>query len=938
MVDLEWEADVNFQKSNMKKIFFILIMALTTSAFSQNIRFEGTVKDTTGVGLEMANIMAINKQTKAMDAYAITNETGKYVLNLKANTAYTLKVSYIGFQTYEKSVTTGATNMNYPVVLKEGTQLNEVEIVHEMPVSVSGDTIIYNSDSFTNGTERKLEDVLKKLPGVEVNKDGEIEVEGKKVQKVMVEGKDFFDGDTKLATKNIPADALDKIQVLRNYNEVSNLKGLENNEESIALNIKLKEGKKNFWFGDMTAGIGVGMEDTRYIVNPKLFFYSPKYSLNVIGNVNNIGELPLTAQDYFKFTGGFKNMMRKGGSSFNVASNDLGIMGLRNNQAANIESTFGAANFSYNPSKAWTLSGFGILLGNKTEIETTTISNRIDNLPDGSSQTITENREEFTRQDSKQVLLKLSSSYVPSEKKHFDYDALVKFSDQKENTSLFSDKLSDIYTGKDQNPFSINQNLNYYYTLNEKHVFAFEMQHLYQKEDPFYNANLSVLPFGALLPSYITEGNPLDPIDQANIRDDVSQKRFVQTNKLDSKFDYYYMLTPKSNINLTLGNTYSYQNFDSSIFQILENGTQNNLTDSSEINDVNYAFNDVFLGVHYKFMLGKFTFNPGFSVHQYNMNDEQLGTSNKQSFTRFLPDVYALWQIKKSETLTYNYSLTNNFTDINKLAQGYVFSNYNSLFSGNRFLENSTSQVHSLRYFKYNMFNFENIFANITYTRQLEAIKNRALLFDVNQISSSENMDSSFPDETFSAIGNYGRSFAKYYKVNFRAGFNWSKSNNIRVYPDTDANPSNNPTELQTIESYSQNYNLSFSTNYKTLPNLTLGYNFTINDNFSDVIYVDSPTLTLEYYFLDAFSFVSEYSYFHNRNKAKTIDSEYDFLTASLMYQKKDSKWEWKLSGTNLLDTKSLDTNSFSQLGGTSSFSSYRVQPRFVILSLKYTL
>ena len=81
MVDLEWEADVNFQKSSMKKIFFILIMALTTSAFSQNIRFEGTVKDTTGVGLEMANIMAINQQTKAMDAYAITNEAGKFILN-----------------------------------------------------------------------------------------------------------------------------------------------------------------------------------------------------------------------------------------------------------------------------------------------------------------------------------------------------------------------------------------------------------------------------------------------------------------------------------------------------------------------------------------------------------------------------------------------------------------------------------------------------------------------------------------------------------------------------------------------------------------------------------------------------------------------------------------------------------------------------------------
>ena len=914
----------------MKKIFLLLVMALTTSAFSQNIRFEGTVKDTAGVALEMANVMAINQQTKAMDAYAITNETGKFVLSLKSSATYTIKVSYIGFQTYEKTVTTGTSNMTFPVVLKEGTQLKEVEIVHEMPVSVSGDTIIYNSDSFTNGTERKLEDVLKKLPGVEVNKDGEIEVEGKKVQKVMVEGKDFFDGDTKLATKNIPADALDKIQVLRNYNEVSNLKGLENNEESIALNIKLKEGKKNFWFGDMNAGIGVGMEDTRFIVNPKLFYYNPKYSLNVIANVNNIGELPLTAQDYFKFTGGFKNMMRKGGSSFNVSSNDLGILGLRNNQAANIESTFGAANFSFNPSKAWTLSGFGILLGNKTEIENTTISNRIDNLPDGSSQTISETREDYTKQDSKQILLKLSSSYVPSEKAHFDYDALVKFSDQKENTSVFSSLLSDIYTNKEQNPFSINQNLNYYYTHNDKHVFAFEMQHLYQNEDPFYNANLETLPFAPLLTGYVNEG--------VGVRDDITQKRYVQTNKVDTKFDYYYMVTPKSNINLTLGNTYSYQNFDSSIFQMLNNGTQNNLTDATTYNDVNYAFNDVFLGVHYKFLLGKFTFNPGFSVHQFNMNDEQLGTSNKQSFNRILPDVYALWQIKKSETLTYNYSLTNNFTDINKLAQGYVFSNYNSLFSGNRYLENSTSQVHSLRYFKYNMFNFENIFANISYTKQVDVIVNKALLIGVNQISTFENISSSFPEERFQGIGGYGRSFAKYYKANVRASLNWNKFNNIRVYPDTDADPNNNPTEIQTTESFNQSYTIGFSTNYKTIPNLGLSYNYSISDNFSDVIYIDSPTLTLEYYFLDAFSFVSEYSYFHNRNKTKTIDSEYDFLTASLMYQKKDSKWEWKLSGTNLLDTKSLDTNSFSQLGGTSSFSSYRVQPRFVILSLKYTL
>lgn len=909
-------------------------MALASSAFSQNIRLEGTVKDSTGLGLEMANVMAINNETKAMDAYAITNDKGKFFLNLKGNTAYTLKASFIGFQTFEKVITTKAENYTFDIQMSQGVTLKDVEVVYEMPVTISGDTIIYNSDSFTNGTERKLEDVLKKLPGVEVNKDGEIQVEGKTVQKVMVEGKDFFDGDTKIATKNIPADALDKIQVLRNYNEVSNLKGLENNEENIAINIKLKEGKKNFWFGDITAGIGVGHEEDRYLVNPKLFYYSPKYSINVIGNINNIGELPLTARDYFKFTGGFKNMMRKGGSSFNVTSNDLGILGLNNNQAANIETKFGAANFSYNPTKSWTISGFGIFLGNKTETENNSIYNR--NNDD--EEPVTETRKEVSLQDSKLGIFKLSSSYVPNTKVHFDYDALMKFSDQKEAQSVQSSLLSDIYTNKKQKPFSLNQNLNYYYTLNDKNVFAFEAQYLFQQEDPFYNANLSVLPFGVLLPTYITEGNPLDLEEQASIRDDISQKRFVKTNKVDAKFDYYYMLTPKSNINLTVGNTYSYQNFDSSIFQILENGTQNNLTDSSENNDVNYIFNDVFLGVHYKFILGKFTLTPGFSAHNYQTKDSQLATSYSQSFTRLLPDFYALWQIKKSETLTYNYALTNNFTDISKLAEGYVFSNYNSLFQGNRYLENSLSQSHSLRYFKYNMFNFENIFAFANYTRQVDAIKNRALLIGVNQISSAVNMNSNFADESFSASGNYGRSFLKYYKASAGASFNWSKFNNIRVFTDGDTDPNNNTSEVQTTESVTQNYNVKFSTNYKKLPNLSLAYNFTINDNQSNVFYTDNPSVELEYYFLDAFSFVSEYSFYHNRSKDKTIDSEYDFLSASLMYQKKDSKWEWKLSGTNLLETKGLNTNSFNQIGGTSTFSSYVVQPRYIILSLKYNL
>ncbi|WP_091431370.1 TonB-dependent receptor [Flavobacterium degerlachei] len=895
----------------MKKIVLAAFLLICSLSYSQSIKLEGVITDSKSTVLEMANVMAVNVDTKAMDSYAITNDKGKFVLNLKANTPYSIKVSYLGMQNKELEIITNSENIIKSIVLQEGgIELNGVEIVREMPVSIKGDTIVYNADSFKSGTERKLEDILKKLPGVEVNADGEVEVEGKKVTKLMVDGKDFFDGDTKLGVKNIPADAIDKVQVLRNYSEIGALKGVENNQDNVAMNIKLKSGKKNFWFGDITAGIGVDKDWDRYIVNPKLFYYSPKYSVNLITNFNNIGELPLTAQDYFKFTGGFRSMMKKGGSNFNVSSNDLGISVLRNNRAKDIETKFGAGNFSYNVTKDWTLSGFAILSTSDTELETKSQSTILESGDQQKS-------EEVTRQKNNLGLFKLSSSYKPNSKLQVDYDVLAKLTKQDEISNLFRESIvnststsESIFTDKNQDPTSVNQNLSLYYTKNDKNIFAFEMQHLYQDENPFYNANLQTQPFN--LTDYVSGQD----------RNDLNQNRFVKTNKLDAKLDYYYMLTPKSNINVTLGNTYSHQNFNSNIFQILDNGTTNDLNSAQNNNQVTYDFNDVFLGLHYKMLSGKFTFTPGVSLHYYDMNNGQLGTGSNQSFYRVLPDVFALYQIKKAESLTYNFSLSNDFTDINKLAEGYVFSNYNSLFRGNRDLENSTSQVHSLRYFKYNMFHFENIFANATYTKKLDAVKSRANFIGINQSTTPYN--SNLADETLSGMGTYGRSFLKNYKASANVSLNWSKFNNIQ----------NN---LQaTTDSYTQSYTLKASTNYKNMPNIELGYNMVANKYNGTTFTTEKPFAKLDYYFLKSFSFVTEYEFYHYYNKAKTVENEYDFLSSSLIYQKKDSKWEYKIAATNILNTQTLNDDNFSQF--STRTSQYTVQPRYVIFSLKYNL
>jgi hypothetical protein len=436
------------------------------------------------------------------------------------------------------------------------------------------------------------------------------------------------------------------------------------------------------------------------------------------------------------------------------------------------------------------------------------------------------------------------------------------------------------------------------------------MQHFYQEEDPFYNANLKSQPFNLL--GYTSGQN----------RNDISQNRFVKTSKLDAKVDYFYMLTPKSNINITLGNTYSYQSFNSNMYQILDNSSINELDNPVNQNDVSYNFNDAFLGLHYKILTGKFTFTPGVSIHSYNLTNQQLGTGFSQNFSRVLPDLLAIYQIKKAETLTYNFSYTNSFTDINQLAEGFVFSNFNSLRKGSRTLENATARQHSLRYFKYNMFNLENITAFLNYSKRIDAVKTRAFYDGVNQSSTPFNSD--FADETFSGSGSYGRSFLRNYKASFAANINWSLFNNIQ----------NNV--VVSNESFTQSYTIKASTNYKKLPNLEVGYNAVINNYANSVFYTEKPFAKLDYYFLNSFSFVTEYEFYHYYNTEKTVDNQYDFLSASLIYQKKDSKFEYKISGTNLLNTKSINDDSFSQF--STRTSQYTVQPRYLILSLKYNI
>ena len=644
--------------------------------------------------------------------------------------------------------------------------LDEINIVSKMPVVIKGDTIIYNADSFKNGSERKLEDILKKIPGMEVNDAGEIEVEGKVVEKVMIDGKEFFSGDTKLATKNIPSNAVDKIQVLRNYGDVSQLSGVQDNQDRVALNIKLKKGKKNFWFGDVTAGIGDSPNTGLYLFQPKLFYYTPKYTINVIGDINNLGDVVLNRNDLRNFGGGFRSQSPSNGTNINLGTAGIGSLTASARNANRIETKLSAFNFSYTPNKKLDLSGFLVFSNNSNGQQNNRSVDYVDPAtPDDFTQSITD-------QTSSTGLFSFRSVYKPNFDNQMNYNVTGRFSNDRRTDDVNSLVLSDIRETEESTPFNISQNLSYFYTANEKNIFALEVQHLLQDEDPFYVASLENDPLN---------NNPTDDpllerledgfddaaetlgLDRSNLFYTLNQNRRVKSNQLDAKLDYYYILNNKSNLNVVAGTILSKQNFDSQFFQVLDNGSIVNpnptipgVTDPQTTNDTEYNFTDIYAGLRYRLKTGIFTITPGFTAHSYVSKNTQYGTESfEDKFTKILPEFRLVAQFKQSESLQFNYTQRVNFTDVNSVARGIVANSYNSFFTGTEDLTNATTHNLNLNYRSFNLFNYTNVFARISYVKTIDQINSNSIFEPGSVVSSSTLLNSPFDNERFTAFGKF---------------------------------------------------------------------------------------------------------------------------------------------------------------------------------------
>ncbi len=351
------------------KLFFTLLLAFTALlATAQTYPLTGEVVTPEGTPLPYATVVLLNPADSVMQAFGITNREGHFDIKNIRKGDYLLQVAFLGYKTFYKQVTIplpGNTTGRIPLETRP-VEVDEVRVTGEyVPLAFRGDTTEYNAAAFRVKPGAPAEELLKKLPGVEVDRAGNIKAMGEDVKKVMVDGKEFFGNDPKVATKNVPADALEKVQIYDRKSEETMFTGIYDGAREKTINLELKEDKKNGVFGSVTAGGGSG---DHWLGNGRAYRFTSKTQAAVLGMANNVNQYGFSFDDYMNFSGGLASMVHGGGSAqIRITSDGSFPINFGQPIAGLNTSGAGGANFSY--SKSTTDRAFISYLGTGTRQE-----------------------------------------------------------------------------------------------------------------------------------------------------------------------------------------------------------------------------------------------------------------------------------------------------------------------------------------------------------------------------------------------------------------------------------------------------------------------------------------------------------------------------------------------------------------------------------------
>ncbi len=301
----------------MKKIIIAtLFLCLTQWAFSQTNVVGRVIDPSDKSPVPFATVAVFSVKDTSLVNGATTADNGRFTINKVPKGQYIFRVSFVGYETVDKII--GIEDDSKPfsvgrVELRKGVVLEEFQITETfIPVQIKDDTIEFNAEAFRPVEGSPLEELLKRLPGAEVDKDGKITIKGKEVTQILVDGEKFFSDDPKVASKNIPADYVQKVQTYEKKSDQAQFTGIDDGEEETVINLSFKPGMKKGWFGRLTAGGGYDVVskngDFRYDNSFNINYFRDKDQLTILGRMNNINSM-----GFSDFSGGNVMVVSMGG-------------------------------------------------------------------------------------------------------------------------------------------------------------------------------------------------------------------------------------------------------------------------------------------------------------------------------------------------------------------------------------------------------------------------------------------------------------------------------------------------------------------------------------------------------------------------------------------------------------------------------------------------
>ena len=331
-----------------------MLIGLSSSALlAQNHTLRGTIADSTGGAMPGTTVVLLDAADSTLLKFGLTNGEGVFSFPNIRDGRYILQLSYLGYQNYMVPITLtpqdpAVRDLGRLSLEEKNVELGGVTIEADIvPIVFKKDTIEYNADAFRVQEGDKVEDLLRKMPGMEVDAEGNVTAHGEKVEKVLVDGKEFFGDDPKMATRNLPAKAVDKVQVFDKKSDAATFTGVDDGSRVRTINLKLKDDYKQGLFGTAEGGVGGNeeLDPLRWKGRISVNSFKKNTQLSLLGVANNINEQGFSFQDYIDFMGGMASSMRSLGGM-----DGSGASLLSNLNNGNVTSGSGGLNFNWTPS------------------------------------------------------------------------------------------------------------------------------------------------------------------------------------------------------------------------------------------------------------------------------------------------------------------------------------------------------------------------------------------------------------------------------------------------------------------------------------------------------------------------------------------------------------------------------------------------------------